>query len=198
MCLIIIITLPLYKLVRARFTVVIAACLIVGLLLTGSLLVLKNNSAEVLQLVNRGPDLNGRTDLWNAVLRSISKRPWLGYGFNAFWQGMEGESGSVLDTVPWMPGYAHNGFLDLMLQLGIVGLLVFALGYLDLCRRALAFLSRATGPTPIWLCTFLVFMLLYNLTEGGSILRQNEIYWVLYVSAAVSLSPVCSRGICSR
>ena len=39
----------------------------------------------------------------------------------------------------------------------------------------------------MWMCTFLSFMLLYNLTEG-SILRQNDIYWVLYVSTAVSLS----------
>jgi O-antigen ligase len=100
---------------------------------------------------------------------------------------MNGESGSVLDTVGWTVGYGHNGFLDLMLHLGVVGLITFAVGYLVLCWRSLRFLSRATGPVPIWLCTFLVFMVLYNLTEG-SILAQNSVYWVLYTSTATSLS----------
>jgi exopolysaccharide production protein ExoQ len=190
-CLGITATLPLYKLTRARFTAVIPITLGVGLLLVGSVLVLKTHTAEALQLVNRSPDLTGRIDLWGAVLVSISKRPWLGYGFSAFWQGMNGESGSVLDTAGWLAWYAHNGFLDLMLQLGVLGLVTFAVGYLVVWRRALAFLSRTTGPVPIWLCTFLLFMLLYNLTEG-SILTQNDIYWVLYISTAVSLFPVSS------
>jgi O-antigen ligase len=190
-CFVIILTLPLYKLARARFAVVIPVGLMVGLLLAGSLLLLKSNAAEVLQLVNRSPDLTGRTDLWNAVLHSISKRPWLGYGYNAFWQGMNGESEAVLDAVHWAPGYAHNGFLDLTLHLGIVGLVAFVLGFVVLSQRALGAVLRATGPISMWLCTFLVFMLLYQLTEG-SIMTQNDIYWVLYISCAVTLLSVFS------
>ena len=185
-CLTILVTLPLYKLVRARFTLVIPVSLGLGLLLAGSLLILKTNPAEVFQLVHRSPDLTGRTELWNAVLVSISKRPWLGYGFSAFWESMRGESESVRDAVGWAAGYAHDGYLDLMVQLGVAGLVTFVAGYFILWRRALAFLSRTTGPAPLWLCTYLVFMLLYNITEGY-ILVQNSIYWVLYISTAVSL-----------
>ena len=39
----------------------------------------------------------------------------------------------------------------------------------------------------IWLCTYLAFILFYNLTEGP-VLSQNNISWVLYVSTAVSLA----------
>jgi O-antigen ligase len=73
-----------------------------------------------------------------------------------------------------------------MVQLGVLGLVTYAAGYLILWRRALAVLSRTSGPAPLWLCTYLVLMLFYNITEGY-ILVQNSIYWVLYISTAVSL-----------
>jgi exopolysaccharide production protein ExoQ len=193
-CAMIVATLPLYKLIRARFNVVIPVTLGIGLLLAGLLLVLMTDTAQAFQLVNRSSDLTGRTELWSALLRSISKRPWLGYGFSAFWQGTKGESGSVLDAAGWMAGYAHNGFLDLMLQLGVLGLTTFVVGYLVVWRRAIRFQSSVPGPVPVWLCTYLVFMLLYNLTES-SLLLVHSIYWVLYTSTAVSLIPSSFRQL---
>ncbi len=177
--------LPLYRLIRSRLTVAIPVC--IGLLLVGLLLLLSFTVAEAFQLVGRNPDLTGRIDLWNAALLSILKRPWLGYGFNAFWQGMKGESASLLVKIGWPPEVqsGHNGFVDLMLDLGALGLVTFAVGYLLVWRRALGFLSRVPGPLPVWLCTFLAFILLYNLTETS--LLAHSIYWVLYTSAAVSL-----------
>ena len=195
-CAVIIATLPLYKLIGARFNIVIPVSFGIGLLLAGLLLVLMTDTAGAFQLANRSSDLTGRTELWSALLLSISKRPWLGYGFSAFWQGMEGESGSVLDTAGWMAGYAHNGFLDLMLQLGVLGIATFAVSYLVVWRRALRFQSSVSGPVPVWLCTYLVFMLLYNLTEG-SLLTVHTIYWVLYISTAVSLFPPSFRQLCT-
>ena len=186
--------LPLYGLIRSRLTVVIPVC--VGLLPVGLLLFLNFTTAEAFQLVGRSPDLTGRIDLWNAALLSILKRPWLGYGFNAFWQGMKGESASLLLTIGWPPEVrsGHNGFVDLMLDLGALGLATFAVGYLMVWRRALGFLSRVRGGLPVWLCTCLAFMLLYNLTETS--LLAHSIYWVLYTSTAVSLSPASFRQLC--
>ena len=185
--------LPLYRLIRSRLTVAIPVC--VGLLLVGLLLFLNFTVAEAFQLVSRSPDLTGRTVLWNAALLSISKRPWLGYGFSAFWQGAKGESGSLLLKVGWPPVVrsGHNGFVDLTLDLGALGLATFAVGYLVVWRRALGFLSRVPGPLPVWLCTYLVFMLLYNLTESS--LLSHTIYWLLYTSTAVSLSSAAFRHI---
>ena len=91
-----------------------------------------------------------------------------------------------------MAGYAHNGFLDITLQLGVLGLATFAIGYLVLWWRALRLLSDTTESAPLWLCTFLMFTILYNLTEG-TILMQNDLYWVLYISTAAGLSPPSLR-----
>lgn len=192
----IIATLALYRLIRSRLTVAIPV-VCAGLLLVGFLLLLQDiSAAEALQFVGRSPDLTGRIDMWNAALLSISKRPWLGYGFDAFWRGMEGESGSIQLAVGWTRpvAHGHNGFVDLTLHLGALGLATFAVGYLVVWRRALGFLSRVPGPVPVWLCTILVFMLLYNLTES-SLLTPHSIWWVLYTSTAVSLFPASFRQL---
>ena len=184
---IILVSWPIYRLFRTKFTFAIpVATLFLTILASGAAYTYKV-LPTVLEILHRNEGLTGRTDLWDAVLLSISRRPWIGYGFDAFWRGMQGESANVLLSVGWAPGYAHNGFLDLLLDLGLVGLVVFALGYLALWRRAFVFLTRDTGPVAVWLCMYLAFMLFYNLTEGP-VISRNNITWVLYVSTAVSLA----------
>ena len=180
-------SLPLYQLFRRRLSFAIPM-LVLMLAAAGTVIGLVYSILPtILQFFHRDEGLTGRLNLWNAVLLAISKRLWLGYGFDAFWQGMKGESGYVLIAVGWAPKYAHNGFLDLVLDLGLLGLLVFAIGYLSFWRQAIIFVARAPSRVAIWLCTYLAFILFYNLTEGP-VLSQNNISWVLYVSTAVSLA----------
>ena len=63
--------------------------------------------------------------IWSFVPESIAKRPLLGYGFYAFWLGMKGESARLIVGTHWIFGYAHNGILEIWLQLGLVGVVVF-------------------------------------------------------------------------
>lgn len=177
---------PLYRLFRTKFTFALpVTATIFAVLAAGAALAYKALPA-LLEMLNRDPGLTGRTDLWDAIWLSISRKPWLGYGFDAFWQGMRGESAFVLQTVGWAPSGAHNGFLALLLDMGILGLAVFAVGYFLLWHRALQLVTRVGGNIPIWLCTYLFFMLVYNFTESA-ILVQNNIFWVLYTSTAVNI-----------
>jgi len=173
--------------IRVRLLSVILGGLSVGAVLTGVLLLFSPRTEQVLQVLHRSSDLTGRTELWAAVLQAISERPWLGYGFSAFWQTSSREVVSIHAQLGWIPGYAHNGFLDLALYLGFLGLGTFAVGYLVFYSRAFVLLWQNADLSAMWMCTYLSFMLLYNLTEG-SILRQNDLYWVLYVATAVCLS----------
>jgi O-antigen ligase len=178
---------PLYRLLRTRFTFAVPVVATAGTVLLGAAVYAYRSLPALLEVINRNQGLSGRISLWNAVWFSISRQPWLGYGFDAFWQGMHGESANVLLAVGWSPEYAHNGFLDLILEMGFVGLAVFAVGYFALWRRALIVVSRDSSPGATWLCMYLAFMLFYNLTEGP-VVAQNNITWVLYVATAVSLA----------
>ena len=179
-------TLPLYRLVRSKLTFAIPVSIVVGLAAVGTGFLLYAFLPSLLGMFQRDSTLTGRTDLWHAILLSIARRPWLGYGFNAFWMA-EGESSRVLQQVNWFARDAHNGFLAVTLDVGILGLSILLVGYVVLWRRALHLMRRTPGVIPLWLCTYLTFMLVYNLTETA-ILDQNNIFWILYTSTAVCVS----------
>ena len=177
---------PLYRLLQTRFTFAFPVITLVFAGLAVGVTLAYQALPTLLEMINRDPGLTGRVDLWNAVWGSISRRPWLGYGFDAFWQGMQGESANVLLTLGWTPAHAHNGFLTLLLDMGVLGLAVFVAGYLLLWRGALQLASGNGGTISIWICTYLLFILIYNFTESA-ILEQNSIFWVLYAATAANL-----------
>ena len=186
-----ILTLPLYRLLRSKLTVAVPVSIVVGLAALGSGFLLYTMLPSLLEALHRDTTLTGRAQLWQAILLSIAKRPWLGYGFNAFWKA-NGESSRVIQQVSWFVQGAHNGFLDLTLDLGILGLSILIAGYVILWHRALRLMRKTTGIVPIWLCTYLAFIFLSNLTESA-ILVQNNIFWILYASTAVCASVYVPR-----
>ncbi len=177
----------LFRLARLNLTFLVPVMSGIGTIVIALAFLIWTDQSTLLADVGRGKTLTGRTDLWHAALVSILRHPWLGYGFNAFWAGMQGGSSSILVSVGWYVKHSHNGFLDLSLDLGLVGLATFVIGYLVLCKRALQIVRRAPGPAAYWFCAFLCLMVLYNLDES-SILMQNNIFWILYTSTAVSIS----------
>jgi O-antigen ligase len=143
------------------------------------------NTANVLTELGRDPTLTGRTDVWGAVVEAIRQRPWLGYGYGGFWLGWAGESARVALQAGFMPGHAHNGFLNLWLELGLLGVSVFVLAFSLTLLRAVAQARSTKTVEGFWPLVFLTFFVLYNLTES-SLLGHNDIFWILYVAVALS------------
>ncbi|MFE1744021.1 O-antigen ligase family protein [Coleofasciculus sp. H7-2] len=144
------------------------------------------NVEAILGAAGRDLTFSGRTELWSVLLDMINKHPWLGYGYSAFWLGEKGESGKVWNIIGWQPTYAHNGYLQLGLDLGWGGIWIFALGFFINLMRALTRAhtnKTASGLLPL---TYLTLMLPYNISDSV-ILQQNNIFWVLYVAMSLSL-----------
>ncbi len=100
--------------------------LISGLFLAGVILILSNLST-VFGLFNRSSTLTGRTPLWGYLLKDVvSQRLWLGHGFGAVWT-FESFREETMRNIGWssQPLIADNGLLDILLHLGIVGVLIF-------------------------------------------------------------------------
>lgn len=140
------------------------------------------DAGDLPALVGRDSSLSGRVDIWIAVLPKIMDHPWLGYGYSSFWLGLESRSSADLwAMLGWHVPHSHNGFLDLAEELGVAGLGIFLLGFAVSMRRGLQW-ARLQGATlGLWPLAYLSFMFLFNLTEG-SILRQDNLFWVLYVA----------------
>lgn len=74
---------------------------------------------------SKSPDLTGRTDLWEYVLIEIQQHPWLGIGYGAFWLNVGSPSQYIIDAVRWIPLQAHNGYIDLINETGLIGFGLF-------------------------------------------------------------------------
>jgi O-antigen ligase len=179
-------TLPVLAVLRWNYRLTLP--LIVSAALPGGLVLawLWANAETVFGVLGKDTTFTGRTDIWMAVMDMIWQRPWLGYGLNGFWLGWEGPSAYVCQIAGWAVPHAHNGFLDLWLAVGVWGLAIFVVGFTLAFFRALAAMARSTRASEgIWPVVYLLFMLLYNVTES-TILRPHSIFWMLFVAAVFS------------
>lgn len=178
----------LYRIFRWRYEYMISAILLGLTIGIGGILVFIYYGETDLLLVAVGKDstLSGRTDIWSAVLEMIKQRFWLGYGLDAFWRGLEGPSAYVELSVRTQVAYAHNGFLDLWLGVGFVGVFTFLLTFINTSIKALALLRNTNTAEGLWPILFLSYILLSNISEG-TIVTMNNIFWAIFTAITFSL-----------
>jgi len=160
----------------------ITAVILVGIV---SAAMLFTDPEELFGFLGRDATLSGRMDIWSAVIPKIMVHPWLGYGYASFWLGMGGQASADLWSIlGWPVPHSHNGFLDLLEELGVVGLGLFLAGLIVSFRRGLLWIRTQRETIALWPLAYISFMLLFNLTES-SILRQDNLFWVLYIATSV-------------
>lgn len=138
------------------------------------------------KLIGRDTTFSGRTEIWAQVWAYILKRPIAGYGYAAFWQGMKGESFNVAAAVHFIVFHAHNGFLEIWLELGGAGLVLFTFSYFRAWRKLWPALCQGQINRIAWMLFILVLIALYDLDEN-TLLTANGLFWVVYVSALVNI-----------
>ncbi len=77
--------------------------------------------AVVLKALGKDPSLTGRTDIWVSLMREVNLRPWTGFGYQAFWGRDSIPAAFVRQETGWPVPSAHNGWIDLLIQLGWPG-----------------------------------------------------------------------------
>ena len=134
-----------------------------------------NPGAGLAEAVGRDQTLTGRTALWHQVL-GMTVNPVFGAGYESFWLGGRLEQ---MWQVNWEhPNQAHNGYLEVYLDLGWIGLaligLVMAWGYRTVVRT----LSWDPDVGRLKLA-FFVIAVVYNLTEHG--FRELHPVWIAFL-----------------
>jgi exopolysaccharide production protein ExoQ len=145
-----------------------------------------SNFTHLMYMVGKDPSMNGRAEIWSAVFASIFKHPVLGYGYSAFWRGLEGESANTSMRLGVIYGQSQNGFLDVWLQLGAVGLFSVVMFIVGACRDLFRSVRYRHTPAYQGYLALLCLFMLYNLGESG-ILNAKHISWILLVSSCFSL-----------
>ena len=175
-----------YRIFRWRYEVMVSAILAVTIVGLGALIYIAGYYDTLVGSVGRDATLSGRTFIWKAVWDQIQVKPLFGYGLAAFWNGFQGPSAYVQLAVRLPVIYAHNGFLDLWLSIGLVGLLVFVAGFFSNIVKSLALLRKTNTPEGFWPLLFLTYILLSNLTEG-TLSNLTSSFWAIYAATSYSL-----------
>ncbi|HBE18537.1 MAG TPA: O-antigen polymerase [Cyanobacteria bacterium UBA11149] len=147
-----------------------------------------SNWESFLTGLGRDTTLTGRTDIWAAVIDKIREQPWLGYGYKAFWQAGGGQD-YVWYVFRFAIFTAHNGYIDLTAQLGLLGLSCFVLSFITAYMRALAWIRLGKTSEWLWPITYLTFIFMYNQSESTNI-ETNSFFWILYVAVTLSMGYV--------
>jgi exopolysaccharide production protein ExoQ len=152
------------------------------------------NLVTVTEFLGKDPSLSGRVPLWILSITMALRRPWLGYGYDAFWRGKEGASSAIWRVLRWDPPHSHNGFLEVWIGLGIVGMLIFLSGFAVYLLRAIVLLRAGSEGEVRWPLIFLALLVLANLT-GANLISRNSMYWILYVSVGMSSARVAQYTV---
>jgi exopolysaccharide production protein ExoQ len=172
---------------RWRPSKLIITTFLILLITTPMLFLALNNFSAVTTAVGRDATLTGRTELWRLATQSIRSRPILGYGYGVFWDASSQEAARIRSVIQWDAPSAHNGYMDLLLGVGLVGLLLYVVAYVVAVRRAFILFRNDPENDTVWPLVLLAEILLCQLTEA-TIVSPHSIYWTLYVATCFSIS----------
>ena len=134
--------------------------------------------------IGKDPPLTGRTQIWTAVLGQVAQRPLTGFGFAAFWDKDSVPARVVAKQTGWVAPEAHNGWLDLLAQVGWVGAALALL----VCLVGLVFaMVRWSGRDDGWFSPIYVVIFLAMSLAESVLLSGNDLVWVVFIAALAQL-----------
>jgi exopolysaccharide production protein ExoQ len=136
----------------------------------------------LLGLLGRSEDLTNRLDIWATVIDLAGQRPVAGWGWIGYWAPWVEPFDDlvVIKGVTYLQ--AHNAWLDVALQLGVLGLVVFGLLVLTTTLRSWVFAIDGPRDAALVPIALLVAILVQGLAESRLLI---EIGWALLVLVSV-------------
>lgn len=135
----------------------------------------------LVKTLGRDPTLTGRTEVWSDVL-TVIENPVLGSGFESFWLGPR--LAKLWSKYWWHPNEAHNGYLEVFLNLGWVGEFLLAVVIVTGYCNAVGGFRRDSEAGKLRLAYFVVG-LIYSFTEAG--FRTMNPVWISFILATIAV-----------
>jgi len=130
-------------------------------------------SAPLLESLGRNATLTGRTEIWLQLIPALKASPFFGAGFDGFQE-------SIKLKASWIRGLsdAHNGFIELLLVLGVAGMALLVLAVVQLGRRV-----KAVPLHDRVILLFFVALFLFQNTYETLFFKKFDLYWFLFCYA---------------
>ncbi len=119
----------------------------------------------VTSILGRGETLTGRTEVWRHIWAVSQHRPLGGYGLGGVWESPLAPTSEIWKAVRFRAFHAHSGYLEIVLQLGLVGLYLFTVLVGTAAGRA--WRARVEHPGARWAVTVLALLAVNGLVESA-------------------------------
>lgn len=141
------------------------------------------SSGDILEALFGDRTFTGRTDIWAFAWDQIMQRPLIGYGFNGFW-GIGEDSAAAHSTNTLIASIlqAHNGYLDIMLETGMIGFAIFLALLVSIASGGQRMLRNHPG-VGLLILMMVAFSAFHNLFESTATRRFHPV-WILLLAAA--------------
>jgi len=163
---------------------------LIGLIVfAGVFAMLVGGQDTVVHALGRQSNLSGRTDIWAAVIPAVPNR-LVGAGFESFWIGPDVQKVWQSLSGWWDPKgliEAHNGYIEVYLNLGWVGVCLISIILIGGYRRAVA-AFRLNPSIGSLMLAYITVATVYNITEAG--FRMLGTIWIFLLLAIVSASSI--------
>ena len=163
------------------------------ILLAGGLTVVLGGASDAARTMGRDPTLTGRTEIWKTLI-PLATNPIGGAGFETFWLGPRVATfctTMIMAGSLGCPHEAHDGYLEVYLQLGWIGVGLIALILGQAYRRA-AGAFRHDPALGALLVAYVVTAVAYNITEAG--FRMLDPLWFFLLLSVVGANRIISLG----
>lgn len=129
--------------------------------------------------VGRDPTLTDRTLIWKFLL-NMHTNPIVGTGYDSFWLGPRLQS---IWALFGQLNEAHNGYLEVYLNLGAIGLVLLVgfliASYRTICKRITSSSALASLSLAVW-----TIMLFYDITESAF---RGGLLWIIFLLGAIAV-----------
>jgi len=141
----------------------------------------------VFKVTDKSKTLTGRTFLWQLMGAEVQDHPWLGTGFGGFWVGLEGAAGVLVRRLDWgPPTQAHSGYIDVVNEVGFVGLVVLLIVLIAHFYRICTLYNPTTRKHFSLHFSMLISFMILNYAES-SFIQGTNIWWIIITCSLVEV-----------
>lgn len=138
--------------------------------------------------------LTGRIPLWQECVDQLAERPWLGFGYKSFWTPQR--ILKISHHQGWSIMQAHNGYLEMALNVGLIGAGLFIAIILLSIKHALVLFTETKSVGAAFAVAVLCWLVLNTILESwiDEPLLPSFISLTLIVSLACLEQPLWQRS----
>lgn len=138
--------------------------------------------------MGRSETFSGRTEIWTHVWNVLTNGPlWFGFGYEAFWTSFRGAMSLDWGMSGYIPYHAHNGWLQMMTHLGLLGTALMTWALASGLWRSYRAATQSDKAMLSYAFLYIVYYVFSNLAEAHFLIR-DQFFWILFLYAALDPS----------